>query len=101
MLVPNGKRTGRGGGGGKPKAYKVSFPDPIRTFHEPFIRPDGMLIDREMYGSNFESRIRSDEYIRTEMGAGNWDHVIHYVGPIFLKTRRKLYAGKITESLQS
>ncbi len=78
VAVPVGKGTG-GGGGGKPKAYKINVPDPIRMFNETFIGPDGMRIDREMYGTNFESRIRSDEYIRTEMEAGNWDQVIHYV----------------------
>ncbi len=78
VVVPKGKGTG-GGGGGKPKTYTETIPDPIRTFQESFIGPDGMRIDREMYGHNFESRIRSDEYIKTEMEAGNWDQVIHYV----------------------
>jgi len=80
VAVPKGKGTGGGyGGGGKPKSHTEHIPDPIRMFAEKFIGPDGMRIDREMYGNNFESRIRSDEYIRTEMEAGNWDQVIHYV----------------------
>jgi type I restriction enzyme R subunit len=78
VVVPLGKGGG-GGGGAKPKSYIENLPDPIQLFTETFIGPDGMRIDREMYGSNFESRIRKDEYIRTEMEAGNWDQVIHYV----------------------
>nr|NQU89849.1 DEAD/DEAH box helicase family protein [Bacteroidota bacterium] len=79
VVVPKGTSTGGGTDGSKPKSYTEHVPDPISLFSENFIGPDGMRIDREMYGNNFESRIRSDEYIRTEMEAGNWDQVIHYV----------------------
>jgi type I restriction enzyme R subunit len=79
VVVPKGTGTGSGPGGGKPKSYITQIPDPISMFSESYIGPDGMRIDREMYGNNFESRIRSDEYIRTQMEAGNWDQVIHYV----------------------
>jgi len=98
VAVPRGKGTG-GGGGGKPKAYKVNVPDPIRMFNEKFIGPDGMRIDREMYGTNFESRIRSDEYIKTEMEAGNWNQVIHYVRTnIFEKPEEHYTLDKLQKS---
>ena len=79
VVVPQGKGTGGGGGGEMPRPYTVHRPDPLTSLVETFIGPDGMRIDREMYGQNFESRIRSDEYIRTQMEAGNWDQIIHYV----------------------
>ncbi len=79
VVVPQGKGTGGGGGEEMPRPYTVHRPDPLTSLVETFIGPDGMRIDREMYGQNFESRIRSDEYIRTQMEAGNWDQIIHYV----------------------
>ena len=79
VVVPQGKGSGEVGGGQMPKSYTVHRPDPLKSLVETFVGPDGMRIDREMYGQNFESRIRSDEYIRTQMEAGNWDQIIHYV----------------------
>ncbi len=99
VTVPKEKGPRGGVGGGKPKSYTEHIPDPIRLFSESYIGPDGMRIDREMYGYNFESRIRSDEYIKTEMEAGNWDQVIHYVKTqIFDKPEEHYTVEKLQEA---
>ena len=98
VVVPQGK-SGKGGGGGAPKPYTAHRPDPLKSLVETFVGPDGMRIDREMYGQNFESRIRSDDYIRTEMEAGNWDQIIHYVKTkIFDKPEEHYTAEKLQKA---
>lgn len=73
--------TGREGGGGpksKPTTYKTQDEDPLVNIKEQKIGLEGMRIDRELF-KNFENRVRSDDYIKQNIEAGNWDQIIHYI----------------------
>lgn len=53
--------------------------DPLKTFEVREVGDQGMLVDREMFRDRFEDRIRSDQQIKRDVQAGNWDQVLHYI----------------------
>lgn len=79
ISIPSGE-DGTGGGTGTGKGvYKTQESDAIQTFTEQPVGLEGMRIDREMYRNRVEDRMRSDEFIKTQLEAGNWEQIAHYI----------------------
>ncbi|MBL7813112.1 MAG: DEAD/DEAH box helicase family protein [Bacteroidetes bacterium] len=79
VSVPGGEEGFGGGAGTGKEVYKTLESDAIRTFREEQVGLEGMRIDREMYRNRVEDRMRSDEFIKTQLEAGNWDQINHYI----------------------
>jgi type I restriction enzyme R subunit len=71
--------TDRGGGPTVPGGvYEYPGLDLLTTIKEATIGAEGMKIDRMFYG-NFETAIRENATIKSDVEAGRWDRVIDYV----------------------
>ncbi len=74
--------SGTGGGGGGPtgvvEGYERFDPDALKTLQEQQVGLEGMKIDR-MFFDKFEERIKEDDFIKTNVQAGNWDRIVEYV----------------------
>ncbi len=72
---------GSKGGNGWTKAasYTSQVPDKVQMVQEKFIGAAGMRIDREMYRDRFEKRIKGNDFIKTQMEAGNWEQIVQYI----------------------
>ncbi|MBS1938891.1 MAG: DEAD/DEAH box helicase family protein [Bacteroidetes bacterium] len=53
--------------------------DPLKTYEVREVGALGMKVDREMFRDRFEDRIRSDQQIKRDVQADNWDQVLHYI----------------------
>ncbi len=78
-LPTEGEGGGTGGGGNTTDTYKNLLADPLKEYKVTPIGAEGMKIDREMFRDRFEERIRSDEQLKRNVEAGNWDQVLHYI----------------------
>lgn len=67
------------GGKLKPTTYESQEEDDISIYQENVVGEEGMKIDRMMYMQRFEDRVRSDEEIKRNVEAGNWDQIIHRI----------------------
>lgn len=79
VSVPSGEDGTRGGTGTGKDTYKTLESDTLQSFNEQYVGLEGMRIDREMYRNRVEDRMRSDEFIKTQLEAGNWEQIAHYI----------------------
>lgn len=75
--------AGDGGGGNGQTEVKKNFvsdqADSITEYN--YLKFDAgiMRIDEEMFRDRFETRIKGDSFIKTQMEAGNWAQIISYI----------------------
>ena len=60
------------------EGYERFDPDALRSLQEQQIGLEGMKIDR-MFFDKFEERVKEDEFIKTNVQAGNWENIVEYV----------------------
>lgn len=98
VSVPTGEERNESGGGTTRDSYKSEVKDPMLTWHENPVGLEGMRIDREMYRNRAEDRIRSDEFISTQLDAGNWEQIVHYIkNEVFNKPEDYINLEKLQE----
>ncbi len=60
------------------EGYERFDPDVLKSIQEHQIGLEGMKIDR-MFFEKFEERVKADEFIQTNVQAGNWERIVEYV----------------------
>ena len=78
VSVPTGEPKG-GQGPTTSASFTSDLADPIVSLTPLEVGAEGMKVDREMYRDRFEERIKTDQLIKREVLAGNWDQVLHYI----------------------
>jgi type I restriction enzyme R subunit len=95
---------GEGPGGDGPTVadeITVVIPDPLKTFTETEIGPQGMKVDRKLF-ENFESTVKEDPFIKENFEKGNIDAVEEYVKKeVFDKPEEYFNLAKLRKSIQS
>ncbi|OHB14777.1 MAG: restriction endonuclease subunit R [Candidatus Zambryskibacteria bacterium RIFOXYC1_FULL_39_10] len=97
-------RTGPGPGPGPGPVpideTTIFTPDPLKTFQEKAIGPEGMKVDRKLF-EKFEEVIKSDEFVKEKYEAGDMQAVEDYVKTeIFDKPEEYFSLDKIRKALK-
>jgi type I restriction enzyme, R subunit len=74
----------------RPVGYENPDADKISTINEKLIGISGMKIDR-MFFDQFEDKIKKDDFIRENIGIGNWELVIEYMNDNILDKPEEYY----------
>jgi type I restriction enzyme R subunit len=79
--------------------YDNPSPDKLTVISDTEIDLNGMKIDRKFF-ERFEDKVKSDEFIKENIDAGNWDEVIEYLNKKILNKPEEYYTlEKIRKSL--
>ncbi len=79
--------------------YDNPSPDKLTVISDTEIDLNGMKIDRKFF-ERFEDKVKSDEFIKENINAGNWDEVIEYLNKKILNKPEEYYTlEKIRKSL--
>ncbi len=79
--------------------YDNPSPDKLTVISDTEIDLNGMKIDRKFF-ERFEDKVKSDEFIKENIDAGNWDQVIEYLNKKILNKPEEYYTlEKIRKSL--
>ena len=104
-VIPLPPETGVAGPGGDGPAVAdeatVTIPDPLKTFTETEIGPQGMKVDHKLFES-FESKVKEDTFIKENFEKGNIDAVEEYVKKeVFDKPEEYFNLPKLRKSIQA
>jgi type I restriction enzyme R subunit len=73
-----------------PTGYANPDEDKLSAMHETIIDLNGMKIDR-MFFDHFENKMQKDDFIRENIGIGNWEKVINYMNDNILNKPEEYY----------
>ena len=73
-----------------PTGYANPDEDKLSAMHETIIDLNGMKIDR-MFFDQFENKMQKDNFIRENIGIGNWEKVIEYMNDNILNKPEEYY----------
>jgi len=101
-LPPETGKTVEGGEGGiSVDEAEVFIPDPLKTFIETPIGPDGMKIDRKFF-EKFEKKIKEDPVVKENFKKGNIEAAEDYIiKEIFDKPKEFFNINKLRKSVQA
>jgi len=97
VVMPSG--DGNGYGGKIKKEFVSEKEDAISQYSQLKYESGIMKIDHEMFRDRFETRIKGDGFIKTQMEAGNWDQIITYIkNEIFERPEEYFNIEKLSRS---
>ncbi|MDR3667402.1 MAG: DEAD/DEAH box helicase family protein [Ignavibacteriaceae bacterium] len=73
-----------------PTGYANPDEDKLSAMYETIIDLNGMKIDR-MFFDQFENKMKKDDFIRENIGIGNWEKVIEYMNDNILNKPEEYY----------